>query len=110
MSRAWIILIISAGFEAVWATALGASDGLTHLVPSIVFGVAVAASVLGLATALRHIPVGTGYAVWTGLGAALTVGWAMATGSEPTSLLRAVLLLGIIGATAGLALTERPAP
>lgn len=110
MTRAWVILLVSAVLEAVWATALGASAGFTRLVPSLVFVVALAASMTGLAIALRHIAVGTGYAVWTGLGAALTVAWAMVTGSEPATLIRALLLLGIIAATAGLALTEPHAP
>lgn len=102
---AWIILIASGLFEAVWATALSRSEGLTRLVPSLVFLAGGVVSVGGLAWALREIPVGTGYAVWVAVGAATTVVWAMATGAEPVSLVRAVLLLGIVGCVIGLKVT-----
>ncbi len=102
---AWIVLIASGLFEAVWATALSRSEGLTRLVPSLVFLAGGVVSVGGLAWALREIPVGTGYAVWVAVGAATTVVWAMATGAEPVSLVRAVLLLGIVGCVIGLKVT-----
>lgn len=53
--------------------------------PSLVFGVAVIASMIGLAVALRTIPTGTGYAVWVGIGGALTAAYAMCSRDEPTS-------------------------
>lgn len=102
----WIILIASGVLEAVWATALGKSEGFTKLVPSIVFGVAVVASMGGLAVALREIPTGTGYAIWVGIGAALTVGYAMATGAESASILKIALLLGLVGCIVGLKLVS----
>ena len=102
----WPILIGSAVFEAVWATALGASNGFTELVPIIVFVVALAISMYGLALALRGIPLGTAYAVWTGIGAALTVLYAIVTGNEPVSALKLVFLAGIIGSVVGLKLAE----
>ncbi len=102
---AWIVLIASGLFEAVWATALSRSEGLTRLVPSLVFLAGGVVSVGGLAWALREIPVGTGYAVWVAVGAATTVVWAMATGAEPVSLVRVVLLLGIVGCVIGLKVT-----
>lgn len=101
---AWIILLVSAVFEAVWATSLGASDGFSELVPSIVFLVALAISQVGLGIAMREIPLGTAYAVWTGVGAALTVVYAMATGTEEASIAKIVFLTGIIGAVVGLKL------
>jgi quaternary ammonium compound-resistance protein SugE len=52
--------------------------------------------------AVKHIPLGTAYAVWVGIGAALTVGWAMATGVEPFSLLKVLFIAGIVGCAAGL--------
>ncbi len=58
----------------------------------------------GLAWALREIPVGTGYAVWVGVGAGATVMWAMLTGAEAVSVVRVALLLGLIGCIAGLKL------
>jgi len=102
----WIILIISGVLEAVWATALGKSEGFTKLVPSIIFGVGLIASMGGLAIALREIPTGTGYAIWVGIGAALTVGYAMVTGAESASVLKVVLLLGLVGCIVGLKLVS----
>lgn len=102
----WLILILSGVLEAVWATALGKSEGFTKLGPSIVFGVAVVLSMGGLALALREIPTGTGYAVWVGVGAALTVAYAMATGAEAVSLAKVLLLLGLVGCIVGLKLVS----
>ena len=99
---AWFVLIVSGVFEAVWATALGRSDGFTKAGPTLVFLVAMVISMIGLAYAMRSIPTGTAYAIWTALGASLTVGYAMATGAEPVSLIRVALLLGIIGCGIGL--------
>lgn len=99
---AWFVLILSGMVEAVWATALGKSEGLTKIGPSIVFVVAIVASMLGLAWAMRTLPVGTSYAVWVGVGAALTVGYAMLTGTETVSLVKILLLLGLVGCIVGL--------
>lgn len=101
---AWIVLIASGVLEAVWATALGKSEGLTKLTPSVVFFVAVIASMVGLAYAMRTLPTGTAYAVWVGVGAVLTVTYAMATGTEAASLLKIGLLLMIVGGIIGLKL------
>lgn len=98
----WIILVISGVFEAVWATALGRSEGLTRLVPTVVFGAGLLVSMAGLAYAMRELPTGTAYAVWVGIGAVGTVTYAMATGAEPASLLRILLLLGIVACVVGL--------
>ncbi|WOP20017.1 multidrug efflux SMR transporter [Raineyella sp. LH-20] len=101
---AWVTLLVSAVLEAVWATALGRSDGLSRPVPGIVFGLALIASMVGLSRATRQIPIGTAYAVWVGVGTALTVGWAMATGAEPVSGWRLLFLGGIVAAATGLKL------
>ena len=98
----WLILLASAVLEAVWATALAASDGLSRPVPSVVFLAALGLSMLGLARASRAIPIGTAYAVWTGAGAALTVTWAMAFGGEAFSWAKALFLTGIVAAVIGL--------
>ncbi|MBD1544246.1 multidrug efflux SMR transporter [Arthrobacter sp. IA7] len=103
-ATAWIILLASALLEAVWATALGLSDGLTRPAPTVVFVVTAALSMQGLRMAVKHIPLGTAYAVWVGIGAALTVGWAMGTGLEPFSLLKVLFIAGIVGCAAGLKL------
>jgi quaternary ammonium compound-resistance protein SugE len=102
----WLILIVSGILEAVWATALGKSEGFTKVVPTIVFGVALVASMGGLAFALREIPTGTGYAIWVGIGAALTVTYAMITGTEPLSVVKVLLLLGLVGCIVGLKLVS----
>ena len=98
----WIVLVVSGVFEAVWATALGRSEGLTRLAPTIVFGAALVVSMAGLAYAMRELPTGTAYAVWVGIGAVGTVTYAMATGTEPASLVRILLLLGIVACVVGL--------
>jgi quaternary ammonium compound-resistance protein SugE len=103
---AWLVLVVSGVLEAVWATALGKSDGFTKLAPSIVFGVALILSMGGLAYAMRDLPPGTSYAVWVGIGAVLTVGYAMITGAESVSLIKAVLIVGIIGCIVGLKLVS----
>lgn len=99
---AWLVLVASGVLEAVWATALGRSDGLSRPIPSAVFSIALLGSMVGLAFAMRSLPTGTSYAVWVGIGAALTVIYAMATGSEPASLLRVSLIAGVIGCIVGL--------
>lgn len=101
---AWIILLASAAFEAVWATALGYSDGFSKPLPTVVFAVTLVVSMLGLGWAAKSIPIGTAYAVWTGLGAALTVTFAIVTGDESASVLKVLFLCGIIGAVIGLKL------
>lgn len=102
----WIVLVLSGCLEAVWAVALGRSQGFTRPGPAVVFVVALAASMAGLAFALRQIPVGTGYAVWVGIGAALTVGYGMAAGTEPVSVVRLLLIAGLIGCVVGLKLVH----
>ena len=103
---AWMILVVSGRLEAVWATALGKSEGLSKLGPSIVFVVALIASMVGLAWAMRTLPIGTSYAVWVGIGATLTVSYAMITGTEAVSLLKVLLLLGLVGCIVGLKITH----
>jgi quaternary ammonium compound-resistance protein SugE len=103
---AWIVLVVSGVLEAVWATALGRSEGFSKPAPTLVFAVAIIASMAGLAYAMRTLPIGTAYAVWVGIGAALTVIYAMATGGEPASLLKVVFLLMIVGGVIGLKLVH----
>jgi quaternary ammonium compound-resistance protein SugE len=103
---AWLVLVVSGVLEAVWAVALGKTEGFTRLTPSIVFLVAISASMGGLAYAMRNIPIGTAYAVWVGIGAALTVAYGMATGDEAVSLVKVLLILGLIGCVVGLKLAH----
>ncbi|WP_024794521.1 DMT family transporter [Tomitella biformata] len=99
---AWLILIVSGAFEAVWATALGRSEGFTRLWPTVTFFSALIVSMAGLAYAMRELPTGTSYAVWVAIGASLTVIYAMASGAESVSVWKIVFLLGIIGCVIGL--------
>lgn len=98
----WVILIASGVLEAVWATALGRSNGLKRLVPTVIFVVAAILSLGGLGVALNTLPTGTAYAVWTATGASLTVIWAMLTKVEPASVKKVLLLTGIIACVIGL--------
>ena len=106
---AWLVLVLSGLLEAVWATALGASDNFRKWRPTVVFFVALALSMLGLGWATKHIPIGTAYAVWVGVGAALTVTYAILTGDESVSVGKVVFIAGIIAAVVGLKLVpSRP--
>jgi quaternary ammonium compound-resistance protein SugE len=101
---AWIVLFVSAALETVWATALGESDGFTRPGPTLVFAVTIVISLVAFGYVLKHIPISTAYAVWTGTGAALTVLWGMATGAEPVTVLRVLFIAGIVGCVVGLKL------
>jgi quaternary ammonium compound-resistance protein SugE len=98
----WIILIVSGVLEAVWATALGKSEGFTKLWPSVIFVAGLTASMAGLAFAMREISTGTACAVWVGIGAALTVVYAMIFGGEPISIVKVLLIMGLVGCVVGL--------
>ncbi|MEL5990433.1 multidrug efflux SMR transporter [Microbacterium phosphatis] len=100
----WIVLILSGVLEAVWATALGKSEGFSKPAPTVVFGVAIVASMAGLAWAMRDIPTATAYAVWVGVGAALTVIYAMITGDDSVSWVKILLIVGLVGCIVGLKL------
>ena len=100
----WLLLVLSGVLEAVWAVALGRSEGFTRLVPAVTFAIGLVLSMAGLAWAMRTLPTGTAYAVWVGVGAALTVAHGMVTGTEPASLIRLLLLAGIVGCVVGLQL------
>jgi quaternary ammonium compound-resistance protein SugE len=103
---AWSVLVLSGVLEAVWAVALGKSEGFSRLTPSIVFALGLVASMAGLAYAMRTLPIGTAYAVWVGVGASLTVAFGMVSGSEPVSAVKVLLLLGLVGCVIGLKLSH----
>ena len=103
---AWFVLVLSGLLEAVWASALAQSRGLSRLGPSLVFGVAVTLSMIGLGYALRTLPVGTGYAVWVGIGAVGTAAYGMVALDEPASLARVLCLAAIVGGVVGLRLAH----
>jgi quaternary ammonium compound-resistance protein SugE len=99
---AWIVLVVSGLLETVWAIALSKSQGFSRLVPSTVFVAALVLSMAGLSYALRAIPVGTGYAVWVGIGAAGTALVGMVALGESLSILRLLSLVLVIAGVVGL--------
>jgi quaternary ammonium compound-resistance protein SugE len=103
---AWLVLVLAGALEAVWAVALGRTEGFTRLAPSVVFLVAITTSMAGLAYAMRTLPIGTAYAVWVGIGAALTVAFGMLTGDEAVSTVKILLICGLIGCVIGLKLAH----
>ena len=99
---AWLVLVLSGVLESVWAVALSRTAGFTRLAPSVVFVVALALSMVGLGYALRTIPVGTGYAVWVGIGAAGTALTGMLFLGESASVLRVLSLTLVVAGVVGL--------
>lgn len=102
---AWITLIFAGILEIGWALGLKYTDGFTKLVPSLVTIALMAASFWLLALALRSLPIGTAYAVWTGIGAAGTALAGMWLFGEPATVLRFVSILLIIAGIIGLKLS-----
>ena len=98
---AWGWLAIAGLLEVVWAVALKASDGFTRWIPNLVMTVGLGASFWFLSRAFKEIPMGTAYAVWTGIGAAGVAILGMAFYGEPVSLARvgflSLILIGIVG-------------
>jgi quaternary ammonium compound-resistance protein SugE len=98
---AWVYLVVAGLFEIGWATGLKYTEGFTRLWPSLWTAASMALSVWLLAVALRTIPVGTGYAVWTGIGAAGTAVAGMVLFGESREIIRvasiAVIMAGILG-------------
>ena len=102
----WVVLLASAAMEAVWATALGLSRGFTEPLPTVVFIAGMLLSMWGLGYAMRAVPVGTAYAVWTGLGAVLTVAAGVLFAGDQAGPLKIFFLAGIIACVAGLKLAD----
>ncbi len=103
---AWGLLLASGVMEAVWATALARSEGLTRPWPALVFLVALALSMAGLAVALRDLPVGVAYAVWVGTGAVGTLLYAATAGGERVGLAQALCVGLIVAGVVGLRLSH----
>lgn len=101
MSTSWILLVIAGLLEVVWAIGLKYTEGFSRLVPSAITITAMIASVWLLALALKGIPVGTGYAVWTGIGAVGTALLGIALFGEAASAARiaciGLIVIGIFG-------------
>lgn len=97
----WPLLLVAGLFEAVWAVGLAYSDGFTRPLPTAVTLVALAVSMVLLALAVRDLPIGTAYAVWTGIGAVGTASLGIVLFDEPATLARmlfiGVIVVGIVG-------------
>ena len=103
---AWIYLLIAAGAEIVWAVTLKATDGYTRLLPSAVSLVAMLLSLYVLAIAVRTLPIGTAYTIWTGLGAAGVVLFGVVFMNESASPVRLIAVMLIVCGAFLLRLTE----
>ena len=103
----WILLIIAGLLEVGWAIGLKYSEGFTRLWPSVFTLITMALSFFLLATAMRTLPVGTAYAVWTGIGAVGTVILGIFCFGESASLSRLACVALIIAGIAGLKLVTK---
>ena len=103
---AWFLLCVAGVFEIAWAIGLKYSDGFSRLVPSVLTVGAMAASIVLLSIALKSLPVGTAYAVWTGIGAAGTAVLGMYLFQEPATMLRLGSIALVIAGIAGLKLAS----
>ncbi|MET9612658.1 DMT family transporter [Kitasatospora indigofera] len=99
---AWLVLLLSGVLETVWAVALTNSKGFSRLVPSLLFAAALVLSMGGLAYAMRSIPIGTGYAVWVGIGAIGTAVYGMTALGDAATAARIGCLLLIVSGVVGL--------
>lgn len=102
---AWVVLIVSGFFEAGWAISLKLSQGFTRLVPSVSFAVLATISFAGLAWAMRMLPAGPAYAVWTGIGAALTAVIGMIWLNDPVDTFKILSIVLIVAGVIGLNLS-----
>ena len=99
---AWIILILAGLFEIGWAIGLKYSDGFTKLTPSVLTAGSMVISVVLLGLALRDLPVGSAYAVWTGIGTVGTALLGMYIFGEPATVVRLVCIGLIVAGIGGL--------
>lgn len=99
---AWFILFVAGLFETVWAVSLKYSEGFTRLWPSVITGIAMIISIYLLAIALRNLPLGTAYTIWTGIGALGTVIYGILVFNDPKDWIRILFILMILGGIVGL--------
>ena len=99
---AWVYLMFAGLFEVGFASTLKLTDGFTKLWPTLIFSVCILLSFVLLNRALRDIPIGTAYAVWTGIGAAGTAAVGIFFYKEPATALRLVFLATLVGSIVGL--------
>ncbi|OLP60529.1 molecular chaperone [Xaviernesmea oryzae] len=102
----WILVFLAGLLEVAWATGLRQSEGLTRLWPSLATLVALVLSMVLLALAMRSLPLGTAYAVWTGIGTIGTVILGIVFFGEPATAWRLTCLALIVAGIAGLKLAH----
>ena len=101
---AWLYITVAGLFECAWAVGLKYTEGFTRPVPSALTAIAMAISLWLLALAMKTIPVGTAYAVWTGIGAVGVAVFGMLVLGEPRNAVRVACLLMIVAGIVGLKL------
>ena len=104
----WIVLVIAGLFEVAWATGLKYTEGFTRLWPSAWTVAAMAVSLLLLAQALKMLPIGTAYAVWTGIGAVGTAVMGIILFGESRDAMRLACIAVIVAGIVGLRLSSAP--
>jgi quaternary ammonium compound-resistance protein SugE len=102
----WLAVFAAGLFEIAWAFGLKYSDGLTRFWPTVATAVAILASFALMSFALRSLPFGTAYAIWTGIGAAGSIVVGMVIFSEPTDPVRIICLTLIVAGMVGLKLSS----
>lgn len=103
----WIYILIASVFEISWAVGLKYSDGFSNLYPSIFTVIAMILSYVFLAMGVKELPVGTAYAVWTGIGVVGTAIYGMLFFNEPRELIRVMFIFLIVVGIIGLRITSK---
>ncbi|MDR4504304.1 MAG: quaternary ammonium compound efflux SMR transporter SugE [Candidatus Scalindua sp.] len=103
---AWVYLVVAGLFECGWAIGLKHTDGFIKLIPSLLTIIAMAISFLLLSAAMKTIPVGTAYAVWTGIGSVGVAILGMLLLGESRDIMRVICLLLIVSGIVGLKLVS----
>ena len=105
-SGTWVWLGVAGLFEVVWAVLLKYTDGFSRLWPSVATMAAMGVSFYCMSRALQALPIGTVYAIWTGIGAGGAAIWGMAVEGDPATAARIFCLALILGGVAGLKLAS----
>jgi len=106
-TAAWLVLVVAGLFETAWAIGLKYADGFTRFVPSVLTVLALAVSMILLASAVRTLPIGTAYAVWVGIGALGAAVLGVTLFGEPLTVARVVFLTLLLVSILGLRLTSQ---
>ncbi|WP_221355857.1 DMT family transporter [Streptomyces beigongshangae] len=103
---AWVLLVVAGLLEVGWSVGMKYTEGFTRLVPSVLTGAGIVASMLLLAQAARTLPIGTAYGVWVGIGAAGAAVYGMAVLGEPATAARVFFVCLLLVAVVGLKATS----